>query len=282
MANHFASLLRKLRLENGFRSGYAFYHDNGGRRVFPFTYTYYAKIEQGKALPRSSWLPILLSSLRMPPSAANYREFVLAYLRDVFGNDSLFDDMVIPWLKPADPVPVQKKTVRRLIGNLTRNMSPEEFNAVVSSPASMWCFLCLTKSREPMSEEQLAERTDLPLPQVKAGLRALAARKLVKRSPDRRYLSPMRNQYNIFPRIPGKCDPPMEKLVDYIEEAYRRKGSEIVNRRAVVRAEESDMIGVAQSLNEDIDTALGCAVEESGQKTSLFVVESRLRRLFPF
>lgn len=282
MPARFASLLRRTRQQSGFRSAYAFYRDNGARRVFPFTYTYYSKIEHGKALPRPSWLPILFSSLRLPPPSGSRRDLILAYLRDVIGDDALFDDLVAPWLKPAEPAPLKAKTIRRLIGALSRPLSQEEFDTVLSSQAAFWSFFCLTKSREPISESDLARKAGASAPQLSAALEALRKRKLVKRAPDGRYFSPLIDRYSILPKAgPGHAER-MRTLGRYIDAAAAGGGREFLSRFTMVRAEESDMLRVAQSLHEAAETALGSAVDAPGERTGLFVVEARLREIFRF
>src|SRR5579885_2903577 len=97
----FARSLERLRLEAGFPTPYAFYHRNGGRRVFPFTFAYYLKLERGRHLPRPEWLPVLLSLLRLPPSEELYGRFVTDYLRDHFGSEENYRSLVEPLLAPA-------------------------------------------------------------------------------------------------------------------------------------------------------------------------------------
>lgn len=282
MHGRFASLLRLTRQDSGFRSAYAFYRDNGARRLFPFTYAYYSRIEQGKALPRPSWLPILFSAMRRPPSSGTHRELILAYLRDVIDDDALFDDLVGPCIKPAEPVSAKAKTIRRLLGALTRPMGQEEFDSILSSRTAFWCFFCLTKSREPMSEADLTTKTGASAPQLRAALDELCRRKLAKRAPDGRYFSPLTDRYSSLPRAGPGHDQRMRTMGRYIDAAAARGGREFMARFALVRAEESDMLRVAHSLHEAVEAALGSAVEDAGERTGIFMVETRLRKIFRF
>ncbi|MFH2204490.1 MAG: hypothetical protein ABIJ96_15350 [Elusimicrobiota bacterium] len=97
--DRFAELLIRQRQAAGFPTAYAFYHRNGGRGKFNFTFAYYAKIERGKALPRGEWLPPLLTLLKLSPSSPARRDILLAYLRDLLGDDDIFDGHFIPLLK---------------------------------------------------------------------------------------------------------------------------------------------------------------------------------------
>ncbi len=92
----------RVRTEAGFTTAYAFYHKNGGRRVFPCTFSYYLRIENGKALPRPEWLPMFLTLLRIPPTDALWRQIIVDYLRDHFVSEDAFQSAVAPLLRPAE------------------------------------------------------------------------------------------------------------------------------------------------------------------------------------
>ena len=64
----FSEMLKKYRREAGFISAYSYYHDNGGKTVFRFSYRMYLLIEQGKILPPHGSIPVLLLSLPWPGS----------------------------------------------------------------------------------------------------------------------------------------------------------------------------------------------------------------------
>jgi hypothetical protein len=282
MAHHFATLLRTTRQESGFHSAYAFYHDNGGRRVFPFSYPYYSRIEHGRALPRPTWLPILLSSLRVPPVASIQRDFVAAYLRDIFGDDDLFEDIVAPWFRPPASLSIPKKALRRLLGGQTHNLTIEQHDAIVSSPSAFWSFFCLTKNREPLVLEDLRKLTELPVAGLQAGLRRLIAAKLVKKASGGKYFSPLWERFSFFPRSGKGHEERMQLSKEYIDEAADKRGGTLMLRTAIVRAEESDMLSLAQSIHETVECAHGCATEDPGHRTAMFVVEASVKKIFPF
>lgn len=277
----FAAILRRTRLEAGFRSAYAFYRDSGGRRVFPFTYTYYARIERGLALPRPEWLPILFSSLRVMVAPGDDRELALAFLRDLLGGDAPFDGLVAPWLKPLEPEPLRKKAMRRLLGGQMRPLSKEEFDAVVSSQAAFSSYLCLCMSREPLDAARLAQAARTTVPQTLAALKTLGARKLAKRAADGRWFSPLAEQHASFPPGDIRYGENMKGLRRLVDDAARG-GREFMSRYVIVRAEEADMLAVARSLQEALQTAQGCAVEEPGERTGVFFISIRLDELLRF
>src|SRR5438874_9152894 len=56
----FAEALVRTRRERGCPSAYGFFHGNGGRKRFGFTYPYYLLIEQGARLPSARHLGRIL------------------------------------------------------------------------------------------------------------------------------------------------------------------------------------------------------------------------------
>ena len=94
----FSRTLARFRKEAGFHTSYAFYHRNGGRRTFPFTYAYYAKIERGCGLPRGEWLPLFLQLLKIESVPESREALLRDYLCDLFGDEGTFDSLVKPML----------------------------------------------------------------------------------------------------------------------------------------------------------------------------------------
>ena len=65
----FSEALLALRREAGFPSAYRFYHRNGGRRHFGFTYVHYLRLEKGAKAPRAEAFGAILKALRLAPAA---------------------------------------------------------------------------------------------------------------------------------------------------------------------------------------------------------------------
>lgn len=282
MPNHFAALLRKIRQDAGFRTAYAFYNVNGGQRLFPFTYAYYAKIEGGKSLPRAAWLPLLFSTLTVSLGSGRRRDLTVAYLRDSFGEDALFDDMVAPYLAAPKPAPLQGKVIRRLIGGLAQQVTLEQFDIILSSPAAFWSFFCLSMSRAPLSLEDLVQISSCRVPQAKTALKKLCAHKLLKRAPDGRYSSLLRDKIMVMPTQSVQGGERQATFARYVDLEVKRRGGEMMSRRWLLRAEEADMLDLADTLRSAVDLSAGCAAEDRGDRTGMYFVETRLRRVLQF
>ncbi|TPW21040.1 MAG: hypothetical protein FD126_1087 [Elusimicrobia bacterium] len=177
----FSKSLVRLRIESGFTAPYAFYHRNGGRRVFPFTFAYYLKLERGEHLPRPEWLPILLSLMRIPPSNELYRRFVTDYLRDHFGTEENFQSLVGPLLATKHERRDDQQTAKRLLSEQVYHLTPTQYKAIVSNAATYWAFECLVNDRGSFGPDDLARITGLPKAAFEAALKTLVAQKVARR-----------------------------------------------------------------------------------------------------
>ncbi|MBI5594822.1 MAG: hypothetical protein HY928_01905 [Elusimicrobia bacterium] len=70
----------------GYPSAYRFYHGQGGRRSFPFTYDHYLRFERGSVLPKPAWMALLLALLGAEREAA--RSLARIYLGALLGGEA--------------------------------------------------------------------------------------------------------------------------------------------------------------------------------------------------
>jgi hypothetical protein len=267
-----------MRHEAGFRSSYAFWRDNGGKKMFPFSDAYYAKIERGSALPRPGWVPTLLASLRRPTASGSRRDLIAAFLKDAFGNDALFDETFAKWLRvePAPPAPV--RSLRRIFNFLLRNLSIEETDVLLSGPGAFWSFICLSKSREPLSLEELVGLTGLTAAQLRSGLETLRARAFAKRGGDGRWSSPLLEGFSSLSRHGRGADRPWERIRAFVERSPR-PGKELLSRFVLLRAGEPDIRRVCGVLDDAFQCAFGSVVDAPGEDTGIFYGNACLRRI---
>ena len=90
----FSEALLSLRREAGFPSAYRFYHRNGGRRHFGFTYVHYLRLEKGAKAPRAEAFGAIIKALRLAPAAEGARLMFRAYLLDVLGSPEAYELIV--------------------------------------------------------------------------------------------------------------------------------------------------------------------------------------------
>lgn len=278
----FSTELTRLRQESGFATPYAFYHKNGGRRVFPFTFAYYLKVERGESLPRAQWVPRLLSLLRIPPTQALHRAFALAYLADALGEDA-YDALLGPYLTPAPAAgPVVEQMTKRLMSEQAVHLSIAQASGLAADEAAYWCFECLTNDRAGLLEEDIAGATGLPAPRVRAGLARLAALGLAKGAKGGRWRSPLAGRFYTFPRDYPALARDRERLRALHEGMAARRGADLFVGALLLRAEDGAMRRVAADVAAALESSGAWALDARGERSGLYKLEARVRRLTGF
>ena len=278
----FSKSLERLRVESGFKTPYAFYHRNGGRRVFPFTFAYYLKLEQGKHLPRPQWLPLLINLLRIPPSEELYRRFVTDYLRDHFGSEENFQSLLGPLLRSEHEKNYEQQAVKRLISRQAYHLTPEQYKAVVSDAAAYWAFECLVNDRASFGPAELAAITGLPKTALEAGLKRLASQKLARPVSGGKYKSPLAGKFYVFPRSFPGIEDENKKLARHVAEMVSRRGSVLRESSVLIRAEEGAVRRAISALNDALETSQAFAVHEKAEGSGFFRLDISARKAADF
>ena len=279
---HFSKALTTLRLEAGFQTPYAYYHRNGGRHVFPFSFPYYLKLERGKHLPRPDWLPIMLSLLRIPPTDELYRKFVIDFLRDQFVTEENFQSMVAPLLRTPAVKKYDQQTVKRLLSEQVYHLTPVQYNAVISDAATYWAFECLVNDRGSFSTAEISETTGLPVGQIEAGIKKLIAQKLVKKAAKGRYKSPLAAMFYMFPRaFPGFIEG-RKKVAKHIDDMVARRGTTLHEHGIMIRAEEGALRRAVAAFQDAMEAATAYSVYEKTESSGIFFLQTHIRKALDF
>ena len=128
----FSEALLALRREAGFPSAYRFYHRNGGRRHFGFTYVHYLRLEKGAKAPRAAAFGAILKALRLAPAQDGARKMFQSYLLDVLGSPEAYE-LVVGGLSAAAPQispTLAEGGFDRLKREHLMHMNVEQFTAV--------------------------------------------------------------------------------------------------------------------------------------------------------
>ena len=266
----FSKSLEHLRVESGFATPYAFYHRNGGRHVFPFTFAYYLKLERGEHLPRPQWLPILLSLLRIPPSDEHYRRFVTDYLRDHFGSEENYQSLLGPLLRSKHEKSYEQQAVKRLLSRQSYHLTPDQYKAVVSDAATYWAFECLVNEHVSYGPDELALVTGLSKPALEAGLKKLAAHKLARAVSKGKYKSSLGGKLYVFPRAFPGIDAERKKLARHIDEMISRRGAVLQESSVMLRAEEGAVRRALTALNDALEASTAFSVQEKAEGSGFF------------
>ena len=130
----FGPALARLRRDGGFATPYAFYHRSGGRRVFPFTFQYYLKIESGRSVPRPDWVPVIISALRVVPTDADHRALVTDYLKDLCGKEETYEALIAPLAVQPAPRQAAPAVIRKLMYAAAYALSIAQLEALAPLP----------------------------------------------------------------------------------------------------------------------------------------------------
>jgi transcriptional regulator with XRE-family HTH domain len=285
MATQFSEAFVRLRKAAGFDTAYQFFHKNGGAKVFGCTFQNYLRIEKGTNLPLPKRLPQLCSVLRVPLHSSERKKLARAYLETWTGSSDVTDWLISPFESPDAPeaaLDPARSALRKIVRESARPIGMEEYEAIMSSEASYWCYRVLTTATEDFSEERMAGLLGLPAAAVRQGLETLRLHGIAKRSKDGSYSSPLSGEFLVFPDTATIPPALMKRVYSYNEKMLRRKGRLVDERYCGVRADGRALEGFLAHFREAIRSVNAYAQTEKTDQSGLFFVEGRVLKLFDF
>ncbi len=277
----FALCLARLRREAGFPTAYQFYHRNGGRRHFQFTYVHYLRMEKGVSLPKAEWVSTLLLSLRLSPGQAATRELFVAYLRDLLKSDAAFDLIVGPLLCRHGGAG-QAPAMGWVKAEHTVHMTPDQFRAVAADEAGYWCSEALFNDSGSWSAREIAGKFELDSKACARGLKRLKDAGLAREASKGRYMARQAGKLYTFPGRLRDMAGLLKTVEGYWKRMDKKRGQRALQRVELVRAEEGAMRGYTTVLSDAVDAANLYATHSAGAGTGLYLIESTIRKLTPF
>lgn len=281
----FSDALLRLRREAGFPSAYRFYHRNGGRRHFGFTYVHYLRLEKGAKAPRAEAFGAILKALRLAPAQEGARLLFRSYLMDTLGGRENYELIVggvredAPTVSPT----LAEGGFERLKREHLMHMSPEQFTAVSENETAYWTSeLLLNDAGDSWSAEDVAKRLEAPAPAVSAALERLTKVKLLRATSPGRYKTRQPGKFWTFPGRSKGMEPLLERVRGYWDAMAKKRGGPFGERLELVRASSSVMRQYMTALHRAVDEANLAATHAKGEDTALFLIEGRVRRLLPF
>ena len=272
----------RLRRDAGFHTPYAYYHRNGGRRVFPFTFAYYLKLERGKHLPRPEWLPLLLALLRVPPTDEMHRLFVLDFLKDLFVTEESFRSLVAPLLRDPAPAGLASRAAKRLIQEQAYHLTEAQCRGLIADPAAYWAFECMVNDRGSFTAAELAKVSGFPEAAVARGLKRLSALRLAKRSSAGRWKSPLSGKYYVMPMaFPGYAQL-HKRYAGLVDGMIAGRGAVLHESGVTVRTDEAAMRRSVTALRDALESASAYSLHDKAEGTGLFFLQTRVRKAFDF
>lgn len=274
---HFSRAFVRARTTTGFKTAYAFYHDNGGRRVFPFTYAYYLKVERGASLPTPAWLATLLDALRTGGFAQRAR-LTRDYLRDWSETSAVYEEVFAPLIRAAEESDEQR-VARNLRGYVTYNVTPAQYRTLVETPEAYACLALLTSAAGAMKSSRAAELLGAEEKSCARALGELKRLGLVRATKDGRFSHRYPDRFYSMPTDAAslKLSASLRKRLDALAE---RQGEPLSDVWATARLDRTAIAATAADLRESATRAVSRGlVTDEDSDAPLCLVECRLRRL---
>ncbi len=271
--------LIKARSAAGFDTAYKFYHRNGGRKHFAFTFVHYMRIEKGASVPKPEWLERIMLALRLLPTQAEARELLMSYLRDSLGGGRCADYILAPLFSGQSAAGAGPGAMTWMKAHSSVHLSPEEFTAMAASEAVYWCAEALCSDGGTWSPEELAGKLELEPKAVAKALESLKKAGLLLKTPAGKYKCRHQGKFFTYPgRLEG-MGAQLETINGYLEKAG---GPEFFERLELVRAEEGAMSNFRLQLAQAMDGANAYATHSAGQNTGFYLIKLRMRKVKSF
>lgn len=278
---YFSRAFTKQRALSGFKTPYSFYHVNGGRRFFPFTYAYYLKVERGLSLPQPQALARLMQALRNRPTDAERRALVRGYLRDLCRDDAAYEYLFATGEPAAPPDFARAQALRGLFGRSCHHLTPAQLQVVASSPEATGAFMLLANVSDALDTERIAALLDVPRGRCEAALGALKRLRLVRACGGGRWASQVSGRsYNLPPVAPETAGQ-HARMRENLRGLAARCGEPLWAAGGTFRLERSAVEVTIDELNSVIKTLSGRSqsLVESGAGMPIYLVEMSVRRM---
>jgi hypothetical protein len=278
----FAEALIKARTDAGFETAYKFYHRNGGKGHFPFTFVHYLRIEKGESLPRPEWVETLFLALRIMPTQAEARALLVAYLTGTLGGEKYARYILFPLFEQPEAGAEKFDPMKWMNAAHSEHLSPAEFSAMAADETAYWCAEGLFNEAAPLAAEELARKLGEKTAPVKAALAALVKAGLVLKAGKDKYRSRREGKFFTYPGRLNGMAPQLDKVRGYWEKARAKETGPEFERLCFVRGRESAMNNYRLNLSQAVDAANACIVNRTGPDTAFFLVEARIRKIKRF
>ncbi len=279
MTDNFANLLIKARTAAGFDTAYKFYHRNGGRKHFAFTFVHYMRIEKGASVPKPEWLERIMLALRLLPTQAEARGLLTAYLRDFLGGGRTAEYVLAPLFSGQAAQASRPDAMTWMKAQASVHLTPEEFTAMAASETAYWCAEALCSDGGTWAPEELAKKLSLDPKAAAKALESLKKAGLMLKTAAGKYKCRHQGKFFTYPgRLEG-MGAQLETINGYLEKAG---GPEFFERLELVRAEEGAMSNFRLQLAQAMDGANAYASHSAGQNTGFYLIKLRMRKVKAF
>lgn len=277
----FASVLIRLRREQGFATAHAFYKARGGRRSFGVAFTNYLGLERGRSLPQGRRMERLVSALGLEPASRAARELVLAYMRDTLGSEALMRSFETT--PPADPAPagwqIAENAARQALGGRSVRLTPEQYALLAGDEATYACHVVLANTRGWVETKELSRMLGLSPSDLRRRLAILSAAALAQVRGEK-VRSPLAGKYVMPPLSSPAAAFSASRLRKHRDEWLRRRGKSVHQSYLILRAPEPKFRDYLAHLSDVVAMSALYGDVEQGAGSGVYLVEGKVTRLF--
>lgn len=281
-ARPFASLLARLRREQGFETAYAFYQAREGRRWLNLSFANYVAIEKGRSLPKPWRVARLAQALGLPPGSEQARQLARTYLECLEGAGDLLKMAGLGEAKGPDlaDVSLGEAAARQAVSQRMAHLTVAQWKAMVADAATYLCHVFLVNTPGWTPAAEIGRTLGLGRNKVRKALKSLAAQKIVELSGERART-----------RFAGKYLPHLPLLPETVairgaQQRYRREFAEARGKlrhctQLTVRMPRSALERYAGHLERAVLLGSVFGDVEKGPDTAVFLIEGRVFEIFP-
>ncbi|MBI2070792.1 MAG: hypothetical protein HYT79_09365 [Elusimicrobia bacterium] len=288
MTHDFGTALKHLRREAGYQSAYAFFHKNGGAPVFGFRYNQYLYLERGQSLPRPKTFIQIGRMLRLASGRSRVGDYTLAYFKSLLGTEA-YKNFVSPLLSQTSAASARlpmAAAIDKAREGRRRHLNPRQAAVIKENFANYWTWKVFTNDQKDWGEQEVARLLGIPQNESRKALDALCRVKLIKKrsgNPER-YFCPLAGSMFIYPPDPrgSHLAADYNKLVDYWRQMESKKGNFLYRNTVNFRASEAEITSYIPYLNQALFGAEMFSTLEPKPDSALFIVETNVRKMFPF
>ncbi len=273
----FCKSLKAAREAAGFPSAYKFYHNNGGKKHFPFTFVHYTRIENGTSLPKPESIEHIFLALRILPTEASAKELLTAYLNDMMGGGRVGEYILGPLFSKNEATSGDNlKWMKRYN---SEHLTPEVFTIMTSCLETYWCSEALFNSVHALSSEAWAKKLDLNPAKVKTALGKLSKCSIAVKTKDGKYKCAKPGKVFYYPgRLEG-MGPCLDKIKTYWQDSNKY---DLFERFWIGKTTNSDMLNYRFTLSQAIDQANNYVNHSEETPGNFFLIETKIRKLKDF
>lgn len=262
----FSALVCRYREQAGYATARGFYEALGGRDFFDCTYKAYLNAENGVSLPSPRLVEKLVAAFRLALHKEQAREFALAYLRLLIGEDDFFE-LAVHSLADLDESGTSAGRALRLDEKQLRGLQDAE---------GYWCFSVLAHDKGHWGSQELANFLELPTGATARALSRLCRAGLLVQDKDKKFFCPHAGK--VFP-------PPMDNasfVIRHADSLEQNHGERLMEHPLLLRASESEFSRYFPFFAQSLNKAAQYAVTSKGPDTSLFLIEVGVLKILPF